>query len=117
MIVASRILDLRRMSGSCHGVARYTKPRARFESAEGINEKLSIPVNDQESGTCSEDYLAFTILEINRTSVYLYLIVQVLPSCGEVTNCDMAAVWRKFNEGRHYRRYWLRISALGPTMF
>jgi hypothetical protein len=36
------------------GAEGYTERMARFEGAEGINDKLSAPLNDQESGICSE---------------------------------------------------------------
>ena len=39
------------------GGAGYTERMARTEGAEGINDKLSAPVNDQESGTCVRTYL------------------------------------------------------------
>lgn len=39
------------------GVEGYTERMARFKGAEGINDKLSAPLNNQESGICSEGLL------------------------------------------------------------
>ncbi len=36
------------------GAEGYIERMARFEGVEGINDKLSAPLNNQESGTCSE---------------------------------------------------------------
>ena len=36
------------------GAEGYTERMTRFKSTEGINDKLSAPLNDQESGICSE---------------------------------------------------------------
>ena len=36
------------------GAEGYTERMTRFESVEGINDKLSAPLNDQKSGICSE---------------------------------------------------------------
>jgi hypothetical protein len=39
------------------GAEGYIERMARFEGAEGIDDKLSAPLNDQESGICSEGLL------------------------------------------------------------
>ena len=45
------------MSGSCHEGSRIYRKDGKVWGRRGINDKLSAPVNDQESGTCVRTYL------------------------------------------------------------